>query len=131
MNVLMKVGMGWSLLVLVAGLAACGDVTIVDSQTTPIRPDLAQAQGALTVNCESGVPVRSEQVWAEILSDGQPLLQRYRRNPDAPFRYYGDEKETTARKEVDKLLSWIGQECPETANRIRGAIASPRTARDS
>lgn len=112
-------------LVVATALSGC-DVSIIDDKTSPIRSDLADAQAALTVNCEARQPVRGEGQWGRLLTDGHPLLEQYARRPDAVFRYYGDGPETTARQEVRELLSWVEERCPETAVRIRNALRVER-----
>jgi hypothetical protein len=55
----------------------------------------------------------------------RPLVDRYRYRREAPFRYYGDESETTAAREVDKLVAWMKPQCPERVRLLMAAASKP------
>lgn len=115
-------GMWLALLAATLVLTGCAEIAIIDDKTTPIRPDLAKAQGALGGNCEAGVPIRNDLEWRRVLVKGRPLLDRFERRPNAPFRYYGDERDTTAQQEVAQLLEWVSAKCPGIARRLRRSV---------
>jgi hypothetical protein len=75
--------------------------------------------------CNDRVDFRGDLLERLILREGRPLLERYRYRPDAVFRYYGDEKETTARAELTDLLAWMEKGCPRIVRRIARLAAKP------
>jgi hypothetical protein len=101
-------------------IAGCAGET-ADDKTTPIRPDLAQTQGAIWSWCQRG-GLRAS---GDALAAARPLIDRYRYRPHAPFRYYGDVSETTAAREFEKLLAWMKPHCPERARLFKAAVSEP------
>jgi hypothetical protein len=108
---------------MLAVMSGCVEVDFIDAKKTPIRSDLADAQGRIGAACENRDDTSGSGQPARFFREGNPLFQRYRRKPDAKYRPYGDEADTTARAEIEELLSWIAPRCPEIARLIREATA--------
>lgn len=111
-------------LISVCVIAGCAGET-ADDKTTPIRSDLAHTQGEIWNWCQQGGTQTELQASNDGLEAARPLIDRYRYRADAPFRYYGDESETTAAREIEKLLAWMKPRCPERVRLFKVAASEP------
>jgi hypothetical protein len=116
------VGIGFAALVFTA-LVGCGGIKLIDNETTPVRPDLASVQGAILDSCENVSQGRVSR--REALLAARPLVDRYRYRRNDPFRYYADQRETTAVDELDELIGWMRRRCPALVSSLRAEMARP------